>query len=92
MIGHYRPVDLYTPQMRGGRWLVLNDVHAAVVSQKLAQDAGITIGDQILFEHGQNNTARWQVVSLHFGPINANAIFVPRQCLLHSLRNIDKAQ
>ncbi|MBV7326698.1 FtsX-like permease family protein [Chloroflexi bacterium TSY] len=82
---------LYTPQMRGGRWLGQDDVHAAVVSQKLAQDAGITIGDQILFEHGQSKSSRWQVVGLHFDPINANAIFVPRQSLLQSLRNIDKA-
>lgn len=41
------PTTLYGPQLRAGRWLEPSDTYAVVLNQKLAEEAGVRVGDWI---------------------------------------------
>jgi putative ABC transport system permease protein len=82
MLGVPLPTQLYGYQLRAGRWLEPQDERAVVLNQKLADDAGVGVGDWITVKYGENNSTDWRVVGLVFDPILTNSANVPRNILL----------
>jgi putative ABC transport system permease protein len=85
------PTTLYGPQMRTGRWLQRDDTHVVVLNQKLAEDAGVGLGDWVTFDHGFQGESTWQVVGLLFDPIITQSAHVPRDVLLKEIGSVNKA-
>jgi len=91
MMGVPLPTALYGPQMRDGRWLQPDDTYAVVLNRKLAQDAGVGLGDWLTFDHGVTGESNWLVVGLLFDPAFVNSAHVPRDVLLKETRRVNKA-
>ncbi len=91
MFGVPLPTTLYGPQMRAGRWLRPEDTHAVVLNQKLAEEAGVGLGDWVTIDHGVDGETDWQVVGLLFDAVVADSAHVPRQTMARELRNAGKA-
>jgi len=85
------PTTLYGPQMRVGRWLQPTDTYAVVLNQKLAEKAGIKVGDWITLSQKLYGDSKWQVVGLLFDPIITDSAHVPRDVLLRETRSVGKA-
>ena len=85
------PTQLYGSQPRAGRWLQPGDKYAVVLNQKLAEDAGLTVGDRITFDHGIKGESTWTVVGLLFDPIITNSAHLPRDLMLREVRSVGKA-
>ena len=85
------PTELYDPQMRGGRWLLPEETYAVVLNHKLAQDAGVGIGDWVTVDHGPSGEADWLVVGLLFDVTNPNAAYASRDVLLREIGSAGKA-
>src|SRR5690606_7217632 len=62
------PTQVYGHQLRAGRWLNPNDASAVVLNQKLAEKAGVQVGDWVTFDFGTHGEVKWQVVGLIFDP------------------------
>jgi putative ABC transport system permease protein len=92
MFGIPLPTDLYGYQLRAGRWLDPADTYAIVLNQKLAEDAGVGVGDWITVKHGTKKESTWLVVGLLFDPIFANSGHVPRDVLLREMGSANRAQ
>jgi putative ABC transport system permease protein len=91
LVGVPVPTTLYGPQMRAGRWLQPDDTYAVVLNQKLAEDAGVGVGDTVTFSHGDNDESNWRVVGLLFDPVIVNSAHVPREVMLREIRSVNKA-
>lgn len=85
------PANLYGPQMVAGRWLQPGDTDAVVLNQKLANEAGVNLGDIITLKVGLDREADWQVVGLLFDPIITASAHVPRAALGRALHQVDRA-
>ena len=85
------PTQLYSPQMRVGRWLQSGDSHAVVLNEIVAQKAGITVGDWIVIDQGVLGETEWRVVGLSFDPMITNSAIAPRETLLREFGQISKA-
>jgi putative ABC transport system permease protein len=85
------PTTLYGPQMRQGRWLQPDDTYVVVLNQKLAEDAGIGVGDWVTFDHGLQGESKWRVVGLLFDPIITNSAHVSRSPMLRELGSVNKS-
>jgi putative ABC transport system permease protein len=85
------PTHLYGPQLRAGRWLQPDDTYAVVLNQKLAEDAGVGVGDWITLDHGIQGESKWLVVGLLFDPIITASAHMPREVLLRETRSVNKA-
>jgi putative ABC transport system permease protein len=85
------PTQLYTPQMRAGRWLQPGDSHAVVLNEIVAQKADVKVGDWIVIDQGVLGDTEWQVVGLLFDPMIANSAIAPRETLLREFGQISKA-
>ena len=75
------PTNLYGPQMVAGRWLQPGDTNVVVLNQKLANDAGVKIGDTVTLKIGVDKESDWLVVGLLFDPIVTVSAHVPRDAL-----------
>ncbi len=91
MFGVPLPTALYGPKLRAGRWLQPGDTDAIVLNQKLAEDAGVGVGDWIKINHGIKGDTTWQVVGLLFDPIINNSAHVSRDTLLRELNIVGRA-
>lgn len=91
VLGVPLPTNLYGPQLRAGRWLQPDDTKAVVLNQKLAEQAGLKIGDWVTFDFGNHGEVQWQVVGLIFDPIITISANVPRQVLLRAIDSVNKA-
>jgi putative ABC transport system permease protein len=85
------PTTLYGPQMRAGRWLEPGSTQAIVLNEKLAEDAGVGIGDWVTIDHGVKGESTWQVVGLLFDPVISESAHVSRQTMLQELNSVGKA-
>jgi putative ABC transport system permease protein len=85
------PTNLYGPQMVAGRWLEPGDTNAAVLNQKLADEAGVGVGDMITLKVGVDKESDWQVVGLLFDPIITASAHVPRATFGRALHQVDRA-
>jgi hypothetical protein len=79
------PTNLYGPQLRAGRWLQPGDTNAIVLNQKLAENAGVGVGDWVTLDHGLQGESKWLVVGLLFDPIITDSAHVPRESLLREI-------
>lgn len=86
------PTKLYGYQLRAGRWLDPADTYAVVLNEKLAQDAGVGVGDWVTLNHGGKKESTWLVVGLLFDPIITNSAHVPRDVLLREIGEVGKAR
>ena len=75
------PTNLYGPQMVAGRWLQPGDGNVVVLNQKVANDAGVAIGDTVTLKIGVDKESDWRVVGLLFDPIISVSAHVPRAAL-----------
>ncbi len=62
-----------------------------VLSQKLAEEIGIGVGDWVTFDHGVKGESNWQVVGLLFDPMDSRSAHVSRDVLLKQLDRVGKA-
>ncbi len=85
------PTTLYGPQIQAGRWLQPGDNEAMVLNQKLAQEAGINLGDWVTIDHGIKGETNWQVVGLLFDPIVTASAHVSREAILRKLNRVGRA-
>jgi putative ABC transport system permease protein len=86
------PTTLYGPQLRAGRWLQPGDTDVVVLNQKLAEDAGVKVGDWVTFDHGLKGESTWRVVGLLFDPIITNSAHVPRETMLREIGSVNQAE
>jgi putative ABC transport system permease protein len=84
------PTELYGPQLQTGRWLQPGDTNAIVLNQKLAEEAGVGVGDWVKINHGVKGDTTWQVVGLLFDPVIYNSAHVSRDTLLRELNTVGK--
>lgn len=86
------PADttLYGYQLRGGRWLLEEDVNAVVLNQELAEDLNVQIGDWVTVDQGVTGDSDWKVVGLVFDPLLTNTALVPRSALLREQNSIGR--
>jgi putative ABC transport system permease protein len=85
------PTQLYGYQLREGRWLNPDDTFAVVLNQKLAEEAGVGVGDWITVHYAEKKEQDWQVVGLIFDPILTNSANVPRDVLQKDTGGVGRA-
>ena len=85
------PTNLYGPQMVAGRWLQPGDTNVVVLNQKLADDAGVKIGNTITLKFGVDKESDWQVVGLLFDPIVTVSAHVPRDAFGRAQHEVNRA-
>jgi putative ABC transport system permease protein len=86
------PTDLYGYELRAGRWLDPADTYAVVLNQKLAEDAGVGVGDWVTVKHGTKKESTWLVVGLLFDPVITDSGHVSRDILLREIGSVNRAQ
>ncbi len=91
LMGLPLPTNLYGYQLRKGRWLSPEDTYAVVVNEKLAGDAGVTVGDWVTLDFGVKGESDWLVVGEVFDPIMTTVVLAPREPVLIELGQVDKA-
>jgi putative ABC transport system permease protein len=70
--------SLYHYTLRSGRWLTPSDSKAVVLSETLARDKGISVGDTVPIKASDLNTVEWQVVGIVNDQTNSgNLTFAP---------------
>jgi putative ABC transport system permease protein len=85
------PTELYGPQMVAGRWLQPGDGNVVVLNQKVAEDAGLKIGDTATFRIGVDKESDWLVVGLLFDPIVTVSAHVPITALGRAQHKLNRA-
>jgi putative ABC transport system permease protein len=85
------PTNLYGPQMVAGRWLQPGDGNVVVLNQKLADEAGVAIGDTVTLKIGVDKESDWRVVGLLFDPIISVSAHVPRDALGRAQHELNRA-
>ncbi|MCB9079491.1 MAG: ABC transporter permease [Anaerolineaceae bacterium] len=86
------PSVTYLPQMRAGRWLQAGDEYAVVLSQALAEQMGIGVGNWITIDIPTTRQSDWQVVGLLFEPVDQNVALAPRDTLLKETRQVGRGK
>jgi putative ABC transport system permease protein len=87
------PVDtrLFTPELTAGRGLDPADGHALLLNQKVARDMGVSVGDTVTLDLGQDGTSEWTVVGLIFDlGGRQNTVFLHRDTLNTELNQIGR--
>jgi putative ABC transport system permease protein len=85
------PTTMYAPQLRAGRWLRPDDTNATVLSEALAEEIGVNVGDWITFDHGLEQESTWQVVGLVFDPLTPDSAHVSLESLAGEIGGVNKA-
>jgi putative ABC transport system permease protein len=65
-----RDGKMFAPTLTAGRSLQPQDGHALLLNQKLARDLGVSLGDQLELDLGEDGTSNWTIVGLIFDLIN----------------------
>lgn len=86
------PTQLFSHQLRGGRWLDPNDSYAIVLDPELAENVGVSVGDWVTLKYEEYNEKDWQIVGLSFIPLIPNTANVPRDILLRDLGFVGRSQ
>ena len=85
------PTKLYGPQMVAGRWLEPDDGNAVVLNQKVADEAGLAVGDTVTLKIGVDNESDWLVVGLLFDPVVTVSAHVPLIALGRAEHRLNRA-
>ena len=87
-----RGSSMYTPTLTAGRGLDLNDGRALLLNQKVAREMGLTVGDRIELDLGDDGDTTWTIVGLIFDLINDQATaYVHEDTLNEALGRIGRA-
>ena len=82
---------LYQPSIVRGRWLHPEDGHALVINQALAGDLGVSVGDTIVVELGDERVIEWTIVGTVFDlSSNQAASYVPREVFLRDIGRVGR--
>lgn len=84
------PTTTYIPAMRAGRWLQVEDEYAVVLSNELAAEMGVDVGDWITIDIPTRGVSHWQVVGLVFEPVDQESAIVPRDTLLKEIGQVGR--
>ena len=79
------------PQMVAGRWLEPGDGNVVVLNQKVADEAGLAIGDTVTLKIGVDNESDWLVVGLLFDPVVTVSAHVPLTALGRAQHRLNRA-
>lgn len=73
------PVEttFYQPEMVDGRWLQADEPDGIVISQRISQEQGWGVGDQIILENSNGRLLEVQIAGLSFDPASNSAIHLP---------------
>lgn len=73
------PVEttFYQPEMVDGRWLQADEPDGIVISQRISQEQGWGVGDQIILENSNGRLIAAQIAGLSFDPASNSAIHLP---------------
>jgi putative ABC transport system permease protein len=87
------PADttLYNAGLNEGRWLEETDNRTAVVSTRLINEKGWSLGDSITLTDAAGREENWLIVGTLFDPATDTAIFVPRLALQRQLGQVGQA-
>ncbi|MDM8527805.1 ABC transporter permease [Anaerolineales bacterium HSG24] len=85
------PTSLYGPHIRAGRWLQPGDTEAIVLNQRLAERAGLKLGDWVTIDHGIKGETDWQVVGLVFDPVVDDSAHISRESILRKLNRVGRS-
>ena len=91
LFGMVVPTTMYAPQLRAGRWLRPDDTNAAVLSEALAEEIGVDVGDWVVFDHGLDRESTWQVAGLVFDPLTPDSVHVRIESLAGEIGGVNKA-
>ncbi len=86
------PSATYIPQMRVGRWLQPGDKYAMVLSQEVAKQIGVGVGDWITIDIPTTRQSDWQVVGLLFEPVDQKLAVASRDTLLKETRQVGQGK
>lgn len=84
------PATTYIPAIRAGRWLQPGDEYAVVLSNELAAEMGVGVGDWITIDIPARRESHWQVVGLVFEPVDQESAIVPRNTLLREIGQVGR--
>ena len=84
------PTSTYIPAMRAGRWLQTGDEYSVVLSNELAAEMGVDVGDWITIDIPTRRESHWQVVGLVFEPVDQESALVPRDTLLKEIGQVGR--
>jgi putative ABC transport system permease protein len=73
--------EMYRADLRMGRWLLSGDQQAVVITQRLADSKGWSVGDQIILSQGDERVDPYRVVGIVFDPLLSSGAFVPLRTL-----------
>jgi len=83
---------MINPRIVGGRWLSPGDGRAIVLNSKVAAEAGIRIGDQVVF-HFDGRASAWTVVGLILNASHAHrTCFVPFDALAREIGSVNRGR
>lgn len=87
------PADsaMYRPQITQGRWLMPNELNGVVLNKILAEEIGLTVGDQITITREGGRDATWRVVGLLFDPATNISAYLPQAALARFLGQVNQA-
>lgn len=68
---------MYRPDLAGGRWLLAGDERAAVLTSRLAEENGWSLGEWIRLSDVQGRESEYQIVGITYDPLLSAAAFVP---------------
>lgn len=94
------PLDdpTYIPFVIKGRWLKEEDERAIVISEGTAKNENIGVGDSITLDIADAGQSIWKVVGIYKnflmfgGGFNVDAIYAPRQAVLHATKKVGRTQ
>ena len=85
------PTKLYDPHITAGRWLQPGDTYDLVLNQRLANKAGVKVGDKVILDHGPYGKSEWLVVGLFLDPLFVRSAYAPRDTQLRVIRSFNRA-
>lgn len=87
-----RGSSMYSPTLTAGRELDLKDGRALLLNQKVAREMGLTVGDQIELDLGEDGDTTWTIVGLIFDLINdQTTAYVHEDTLNEALGRVGQA-
>lgn len=84
------PAATYSPVIRAGRWLQPGDDYSVVLSNELAAEMGVDVGDWITIDIPTRRESHWHVVGLVFEPVDQESAIVPRDTLLKEIGQVGR--
>jgi putative ABC transport system permease protein len=68
---------MYQAELRAGRWLSEIDQRAVVITERLAKERGLSVGDRITLTDTIDRETDWDIVGITYDPLANSDVFVP---------------